>query len=166
MKSQAPFLSTSLYLLLLPSTSLYLPLPPTSLYLLLPSTSLYLPLPPSTFLYLPLAQLLCKGDQFRYTEEDCHLLQAGHSTRGGDHIRLQVPYRGGQDPMSVWSTKLQRDTKLTSHDITCNVSPCDVLCLYIYVYNMCQRYFQMYSWPLEPNFKTVFGLIGLTPSLV
>ena len=68
--------------------------------------------------------------------------------------------------MSVWSTKLQRDTKLTSHDITCNVSPCDVLCLYIYVYNMCQRYFQMYNWPLEPNFKTVFGLIGLTPSLV
>ena len=53
--------------------------------------------------------------------------------------------------MSMWSSELQRDTKLTSHDITCNVSPCDMLCLYIYVYNMCLRYFQMYSWPLVPN---------------
>ena len=162
-------LPPSIYLPLPPSTSLYFPLSPstflyipsfTSLYLPLPpSTSLYLPLPlstslpTSTSLYLPLAQLLCKGDQLRHTEKDSHLLQARHSIRGGDHVRLQVPHRGRQDPVSVWSSKLQRDFKLMSHDITCNVSPCDMLCLYICVYDMYIRYFQMYSWPLVPNFK-------------
>ena len=60
----------------------------------------------------PPAQLLCKGHQFWDAEEDSHLLQEGHRHGRGDHLRLQVPHRRGEDPLSLWCPKLPGNSEL------------------------------------------------------
>ena len=46
----------------------------------------------SNVIFLFSAQLLCQSDQDRRSEQDCDLLKAADRDRGGNHLRLQVPY--------------------------------------------------------------------------
>lgn len=61
---------------------------------------------------LPPAQLLRQGHHHRGAEEDRHLLEAGDRRQRGDHLRLQVPYRGHQDPLPVPHRELPRHSQL------------------------------------------------------
>ncbi|KAJ1650951.1 hypothetical protein GGF38_005704, partial [Coemansia sp. RSA 25] len=54
------------------------------------------------------AQLHCKDDCRRRDKAHRHLCQPRHPGGRGGHIRLQVPSRGGQDPMSLRLCQLQR----------------------------------------------------------
>lgn len=58
------------------------------------------------------AQLLCKNHHRGDAEEDRHLFQTADSVRRGDHVRLQVPDRGGEDCVSVWSGAVQGNVEL------------------------------------------------------
>lgn len=60
------------------------------------------------------AQLLCKSHHGGVSEKDCDLLQAAHQRQRGDHVRLQVPYRGWEDPLFVRGRELQGHAELTS----------------------------------------------------
>lgn len=57
-----------------------------------------------------LAKLLRQGYHHRVPEKDCDLLETGHRRQRRDHIRLQIPAGGEQDPLSVWNRELPRDT--------------------------------------------------------
>ena len=59
------------------------------------------------------AELLREGHHGGGSEEDRHLLPAADQRQRGDHVRLQVPHRGREDPLFVWGGELQRnaDTK-------------------------------------------------------
>lgn len=65
------------------------------------------------FGFLLLAQLLRQGYHHRVPEKDCHLLQAAYRRQWRDHLWLQVPTRGEQDPLLVWNRKLPWDSQLT-----------------------------------------------------
>lgn len=58
------------------------------------------------------AQLLRQGDHGGVAEEDRHLLAAAHQRQRGDHVRLQVPHRGREDPLPVRRRELPRDAQL------------------------------------------------------
>lgn len=60
------------------------------------------------------AQLLRQGDHGGVAEEDRHLLAAAHQRQRGDHVRLQVPHRGREDPLPVRRRELSRDAQLTA----------------------------------------------------
>ena len=60
----------------------------------------------------PVAQLLRQGDHGGGPEEDRHLLAAAHQRQRGDHLRLQVPPGGQQDPLSVRHGELPRHAQL------------------------------------------------------
>lgn len=60
----------------------------------------------------PTAQLLRQGDHGGVAEEDRHLLEAAHQRQRGDHLRLQVPHRGRQDPLPLWLRELPGDPQL------------------------------------------------------
>lgn len=47
------------------------------------------------------AELLRQNHHHRRREEDRHLLQAADRVRRRNHLRLQVPHRGREDPLSV-----------------------------------------------------------------
>lgn len=64
------------------------------------------------FIFFLAAQLLRQGHHSGVPEEDCHLLPAADQRERGDHVRLQVPHRRRQDPVSVRSGELQGDPEL------------------------------------------------------
>ena len=57
-------------------------------------------------LFDPVAQLLCQGDCNRQLKEDCDLLKERHPCQRRDNVRLQIPHRGREDPLSLWCTAL------------------------------------------------------------
>lgn len=59
-----------------------------------------------------LAKLLRQGYHHRVPEKDCDLLEAAHRSQRRDHLRLQIPPGGEQDPLPVWNRELPWDTKL------------------------------------------------------
>lgn len=58
------------------------------------------------------AKLLRQGDHHRVPKEDCDLLQAGHCRQWRNHLRLQIPTGGEQDPLPVRNRKLPWDPQL------------------------------------------------------
>lgn len=52
------------------------------------------------------AQLLCEGHHRGVSEEDRDLLPAADQRQRGDHVRLQVPHRGREDPLFVRGREL------------------------------------------------------------
>ena len=60
------------------------------------------------------AQLLRQSHIGGWRVQDRHLLKATDRRRRGDYIRLQVPHRGREDRVPLWSEKLQKVPKLIS----------------------------------------------------
>lgn len=60
------------------------------------------------------AKLLRQGHHHRVPEKDCDLLKATHCRQRRDHVRLQVPTGGEQDPLSVWNGELSWDAQLVN----------------------------------------------------
>jgi len=58
------------------------------------------------------AQLLRQDHQPGGREAHRHLLEAVHHARRGDHLRLQVPARGRQDPLQLRRARLPRQPQL------------------------------------------------------
>lgn len=61
----------------------------------------------------PAAELLRQGDYSGVSEEDCNLLAPADQRQRRDYIRLQVPHRGREDPLSVRSRELQGNAQLS-----------------------------------------------------
>lgn len=73
----------------------------------------------------PTAQLLRQGHHRGVAEEDRHLLEAAHQCQRGDHLRLQVPHRGCQDPLPLRLRELPGDPQLgpVPGDVSCPRRP-------------------------------------------
>lgn len=65
-----------------------------------------------SYSFLSLAKLLRQGYHHRVPEKDCDLLKAAHRRQWRDHLWLQIPPGGEQDPLPVWNRELPWDTKL------------------------------------------------------
>lgn len=61
----------------------------------------------------PAAELLRQSHHHRVSEEDRDLLEAADRRQRGDHLRLQVPPGGEQNPLSVRDRELPRDAQLS-----------------------------------------------------
>lgn len=71
----------------------------------------------------PLAQLLREDSDSRRTEEDRHLLKTGDCSQRGDHLRLQVPNRGREDPVLVRISPVPRYPELVRTGIVSILFP-------------------------------------------
>lgn len=69
------------------------------------------------------AKLLRKGHHHRVPEEDRDLLEASHRCQRRDHLRLQIPTGGEQDPLPVWNRELPRNTQLAAAPLSLPHSP-------------------------------------------
>ena len=58
------------------------------------------------------AQLLRQDRVSGGPEEDRDLLEAADRSQRRDNVRLQVPVRGGQDPLPVWNGAVPRLSQL------------------------------------------------------
>ena len=61
------------------------------------------------------AKLLCEDHHGGGREEDCDLLQTRHRRERGNHVRLQVPAGGREDPLSVRHRVLSRLSQLAAY---------------------------------------------------
>lgn len=82
-----------------------------------------------------IAKLLRQGYHHRVPEKDCDLLEAAHRGQRRDHVRLQIPPGGEQDPLPVWDGELPWDTELVNtlvpHSATASQIPSRFTLLYI-----------------------------------
>ena len=63
------------------------------------------------------AELLRQNHHHRRREEDRHLLEAADRLRWRDHLRLQVPHRGREDPLLVRRKELPEVSELVRHNL-------------------------------------------------
>lgn len=110
------------------------------------------------------AKLLREGHHHRGPEEDCNLLQAAHRRKRGNHVRLQVPHRGEQNPLFVWDGELQRNTQLKPRPST-HPMPISHVALWVTTALTCLCFLQLMDMthPHRVSIATTFPFISFPP---